>query len=124
MAELVIRLNPPANVISSTPTSHIGAKINCSNNDITCTLGQDQVTTAQKMSINIGKVHLLTMGYCPTKGVKLFPMTDAMADIFELVVKGMAELFNDIVYSQSQPQADSLDAVNRQTAVPDWQSTP
>ena len=76
------------------------------------------------MSRNIGKVDLLTMGYCPTEGVRLLPMTNTMDDIFALGVKEMAESFNNIVHSQSQAQADSLDAVNRQVALPDWQSTP
>ena len=51
-------------------------------------------------------------------------MTEAMEDIFTLGVKEMAESFNNIVHSQSQIQVDSLDAVNRQTAIPDWRSTP
>ena len=72
------------------------------------------------MSRNIGKVHLLTMGYCPMAGPRLLPMSEAMADIFTLGVKEMAESFNNIVHSQSQAQVDSLDATNRQTAVPDW----
>ena len=64
------------------------------------------------------------MGYSPTDGARLIPMTEAMEDIVQLGVEEMAELFNNIVHSQSQIQADSLDAVNRQTAVPDWRSTP
>ena len=64
------------------------------------------------------------MGYCPTDGARLNSMTEAMDDIFVLGVKEMAESFNNIVHSQSKNQADSLDAVNRQTAVPDWRSTP
>ena len=59
------------------------------------------------------------MGYCPTEGARLLPMSEAMADIFALGVKKMAESFNNIVQSQSQAQVDSLDAVNWQTAVPD-----
>ena len=46
-------------------------------------------------------------------------MSKAMADIFALDVKEMDESSNDIVHPQSQAQADLLDAVNRQTAVPD-----
>ena len=118
---LVLKINPPANVFPSTPGNHIGAQIDCSNKDL---LSQDQVTTAQKMSHNIGKVHLLAMGYCPTDGPRLLPMTEAMTDIFTLGMKEMAESFNNIVHSQSQAQANSLDAVNRQTADPAWRSTP
>ena len=51
-------------------------------------------------------------------------MTNTMDDIFALGVKEMAESFNNIVHSQSQAQADSLDAVNQQMALPDWRSTP
>ena len=80
--------------------------------------------TAQKMSRNIRKNHLLTMGYSPTDGPQLMLMTEAMEDIFTLGVKEMADYFNNIVHSHSQIQADSLNAVNMQTAVPDWRSTP
>ena len=118
---LVLKINPPVNVFPSAPGNPIGAQIDCSTED---SVSHDQITTAQKMSRNIGKVHLLTMGYSPTDGARLMPMTEAMEDIFTLGVKEMAESFNNIVHSQSQIQADSLDAVNRQTAIPDWRSTP
>ena len=109
------------NVFPSAPGNPIGAQIDCSTDD---SVSHDQIMTAQKMSCNIGKVHFLTMGYSPTNGARQMPMTEAMEDIFTLGVKKMDESFNNIVHSQSQIQADSLDAVNRQTAIPDWRSTP
>ena len=121
MEALILKINPPANMFPSAPGSPIGAQIDCRNEDY---LSQYQVTTAQKMSRNIEKVHLLTMGYCPTDGPRLLTMTEPITDIFTLGVKEMAGSFNSIVHSQSQAQADSLDAVNRQTVVPDWRSTP
>jgi len=118
---LVLKINPPLNVLPSAPGNPIGAEIACSAED---SVSNDHVTTQQKMSRNIGKMHLLTMGYCPTDGARLNPMTEAVEEIFSLGVKEMTESFNNLVHSQSQVQADSLDAVNRQTAVPDWRSTP
>ena len=104
--------------------SHIGSQIDCSTDGVTGALGQDPALSAQKTTRNIGKVQLLTMSYCPTEGAKLLPMSDGMVEIFVMGVKEMAESFNNIVHSQSETQADSLDAVNRQTAVPDWRFTP
>ena len=108
-------------MLSSAPGNPIGAQIDCSTED---SVSNDHITTQQKMSRNIGKIHLLTMGYSPTDGARLNPMTEPVEDIFSLGVKEMAESFNNLVHSQSQIQADSFDAVNMQTAVPDWQSTP
>ena len=42
------------------------------------------------MGRNIGKVHLLTMGFSPKEGAKLLPMSKAMNDIFALGIKKMA----------------------------------
>ena len=95
---LVLQINPLVNVFPSAPGNHIGAQIDCSNED---SLSQDQVTTVQEMSRNIGKVHLLTMGYCPTDGPRLLPMTEAMTGIFTLGMKEMTESFNNIVHLQS-----------------------
>ena len=118
---LVNKINPPVNMLPLAPGNPIGAHIDCSNED---SISDDIITTKQKMSRNIGKMHLLTMGYSPTEGAKLNDMTEAMEEIFALGVKEMAESFNNIVHSMSQTQANSLDTVNRQTDVPDWRSTP
>ena len=83
-----------------------------------------QVTTAQKMSRNIRKNHPMAMGYSPTDGPRLLSTTETMADIFMLGLKEIDKSFKNIMLLQSQAQADSLDTVNRQTAVPDWRSTP
>ena len=108
---LILEIDPPVNVFPSALGNPIGVQIDCSTED---SVSHDQITTAQKMSRNIGKVQLLTMSYSPTDGARLMPMTEAMEDIFQLGVKEMAESFNNIVHSKSQIQADSLDAVNRQ----------
>ena len=118
---LVLKINPPVNVFPSAPSNPIEAQIDCSNED---SLSQDQVMTAQKMSHNVRKIHLLTMGYSPTDGPRLLSMTETMADIFMLGLKEIDKSFKNIMLLQSQAQADSLDTVNRQTAVPDWRSTP
>jgi hypothetical protein len=118
---LVHKINPPVTVLPSAPGNPIGAQIDCSTED---SVSNDHITSQQKMSRNIGKMHLLTMGYCPTEGPRLNSMTQEIEDIFSLGVKEMAESFNNIVHSRSRNQADSLDAVNRQTDVPDWRSTP
>ena len=67
---------------------------------------------------------MLTMGYSKKDGPKLLLMRDSMTDIFELSIKEMAEAFGNFLLSQSMEQADSLDYVNIQTLVPDWQAIP
>ena len=94
------------------------------NNDAASSLGLNNAMSAKKRKREIGKVHLLTMGYSKKDGAKLLPMSDAMTEIFNLGVKEMAEAFSNVVHLQSMEQADSLDYANRQTAVTDWRATP
>ena len=107
----------PATPSSQPPFGHIDW-------DDASSLGLEIVTPAVKAKQNVGKLCLITMGFCAKEGAQLHPIRDLMSNLFELPSKEMGEAFGNLLLAMSDEQSLSTDYVNRQTAIPDWIATP
>ena len=122
ISDALLRLNPPPMMVPATPSSQPPfGHIDC---DDASSLGVEIITPAVKAKRNLGKLRLITMGFCAKEGAQLHPIRESMADLFDLPAKEMGEAFGNLLMAMSDEQSLSTDYVNRQTAIPDWIATP